>query len=297
MVTGAQVTGAPADVLPVGFIGLGNIGSPMAARLLDWPGGLVVHDVRSEAVDAFVNRGALAASSPQDMAATAGVMCVMVQDEAQVREVLTGGAGILRSARPDTVVVVHSTISAEGARDLAATAHGSGVELVDAPVSGGAIGAHDGTLAIMVGGSHEAVARARGPLELMGSLVTHFGPVGAGTNAKIARNLITFVGFAAAGEAQRLAEAAGLDVAVLGDVVRHSDAVTGGVGAIMLRGSSGRLSDEDGLRPIFEHTATLGSKDLQLAAGLAEAVGVDAPLAGIAQAWLRCALGLEDAPS
>lgn len=281
---------------PVGFIGLGNIGAPMAARLLAWPGGLVVHDVRPEACERYGAKGATVVGAPAEVAASAEVISVMVQNEDQVRDVLSGPEGILTAARPGTVVAVHSTISAEGAVALAALAARADVDLVDAPVSGGAMGAHDGTLAIMIGGSDAAVERCREPFALMGSLLAHFGPVGAGTNAKIARNLITFVGFAVAGEAQRLAEAAGLDLGKLGDVVRHSDRVTGGAGAVMLRPGAGVMDDADGLRSVFEHTATLGVKDLHLAVRLAAEHGLDAPFAELGERWLRVALGLDATP-
>ncbi len=283
--------GAPGAV---GFIGLGNIGAPMATRLLGWSGGLVVFDVRAEACEPYVAEGATAATSPAEVGAAADVVCVMVQNEDQVREVLAGPDGILGTARPGTVVAVHSTISAEGAVALAATAAEAGVHLVDAPVSGGAMGAHGGTLAIMVGGPDEAVERCRGPFGLMASLVAHFGPVGGGTNAKIARNLITFASYAVVGEANRIAEAADLDLARLGEVVRHSDAVTGGPGAIMIRPTAAAMAAGDGLRPIFGHTLTLGAKDLHLASELAASLGVEAPFAALAEEHLQDALGLGD---
>ena len=113
---------------------------------------------------------------------------------------------------------------------------------------------------------------------------------------KIARNLITFASFAAVGEAQRLAQAAGLDVAALGDVVRHSDRVTGGAGAIMLRPDASVMADDDGLRPIFAHTAALGTKDLDLAAELGDGLDVDTPVAELARRLLAPALGLESYP-
>ena len=280
----------------VGFIGLGNIGAPMAERLLAWPGGLVVHDVRPEACEPYVAKGATAAATPAEVAAAADVISVMVLTEDQVREVLTGPDGVLGAARPGTVVAVHSTISAEGAVALAELAAEAGVELVDAPVSGGAMGAHEGTLAIMVGGTDEAIERCRAPFALMGTLLAHFGPVGSGTNAKIARNLITFVGFAVVGESQRIAEAAGLDLSKLGEVVRHSDRSTGGAGAGRLRPTAAVMADDDGLRPIFEHTATLGSKDLHLAVELAAQHGLDAPFAELGERWLRVAIGLDREP-
>jgi 3-hydroxyisobutyrate dehydrogenase len=281
----------------VGFIGLGNIGAPMARRLLDWPSGLVVSDVRSEATEPFVTAGATAAATPREVAASAVRICVVVRDEAQVRDVLEGPDGILAGAVTGTVVAVHSTISAEGAEALAASAATPRVSVVDAPVSGGAMGAHDGTLAVMVGGDDDAVIRITPVFERFASMVQHMGPAGAGTRTKIARNLISFASFAVVGEAQRIAEAAGLDLTRLGEVVRHSDRVTGGPGAVMLRSEAGLLPDDDGLRAIFEHTATLGAKDLELAARLGGELGVPTPFAELAAEWLRAALGLEPGPT
>jgi len=280
----------------VGFIGLGNIGAPMARRLIDVPGGLIVHDVSSGATAPFADAGAIVAATPAELAAQVGVVCVVVQNEQQVRDVLMGDDGLLEGARGDLVVAVHSTISAEGAEQLAAEAAGHGVAVVDAPISGGAMGAADGTLAVMVGGADVAIERCRPVFERFASLVAHMGPTGAGTRTKIARNLITFASFAAAGEAQRLAAAAELDLGLLGEVVRHSDRVTGGPGAVMLRPAAGEMAADDGLRPIFEHTASLGGKDLELATQLGRELGVDTPFAELASEWLRAALGLDPPP-
>jgi len=281
----------------VGFIGLGNIGAPMARRLLGGDGPLVVHDVVTTATEPFVAGGAISAATPAEVAGAASVISIVVQDEQQVRDVLDGPDGILSTAERGTVVAVHSTISAEAAVALAATAAMAGVDLVDAPISGGAMGAHEGTLAVMVGGNADAVARARPVLDRYATLVVHAGPVGAGTRMKIARNLITFASYAAAGEAMRLAQASGLDVADLGDVVRHSDRVTGGPGAVMIRPDASVLADDDGLRPIFAHTATLGIKDLDLAVELGAELDVDTPFAAAARRSLAAALGLESYPS
>lgn len=279
--------------MTVGFIGLGNIGAPMARRLIGYPEGLTVYDVVDKATEPFAAEGATVTSSPAELAKDASVICIVVQNEQQVRDVLDGPDGILSTARPGTVVAVHSTISAEGAVALAELAAASGVDLIDAPISGGGMGAHDGTLAVMLGGTEEAVEKARPVLESFGSLVVRMGPVGAGTQTKIARNLITFASFAVVGEAQRIADAAGLDLSLLGDIVRHSDKVTAGPGAIMLRGAVGHMADDDPWRSIFEHTATLGTKDLELAQQLGAELGVDTPFAELAAANLRIALGLD----
>lgn len=280
----------------IGFIGLGNIGAPMARRLLDRPEDLVVMDISAAATAPFAAEGATVAASAAELAERAEVISVVVRDLAQVADVLDGPDGILGAAAAGTVVAVHSTISAEGAASLAERAAAAGVDLVDAPISGGAMGAHEGTLAVMVGGPADAVERARPVLERYATLVVHCGPVGQGTRMKIARNLVTFASFAAVGEAQRLAAAAGLDVAALGDVVRHSDRVTGGAGAVMLRPDASVMADDDGLRPIFAHTAALGAKDLDLAAALGDELGVPTPVAELARTLLAPALGLDPYP-
>lgn len=278
----------------VGFVGLGQMGRPMARRLADWPGGLWVHDVDPDAVAALERSGAKVATTPREVAERAGVVSVMVRDDAQVRGVLEGPDGVLAGASPGTCVVVHSTIRPDTAQRLAETAAANGVHVVDAPVSGGFMGAADGRLAIMVGGTDEAFAACREALERMGQVVVHLGPAGAGTRAKLARNLVHFVAFAAVTEAQRLAEAAGIDLQALGRVVRHTDSITGGPGAIMLRDTAAEMSPDDDWYPILDHVRTLGEKDLSFALELARQVGVDAPFAALALDRLGPGLGLPD---
>lgn len=276
----------------VGFIGLGQIGAPMATRWLEWPGGLTVFDVHAPATEPFAAGGAHVAASPAEVARRSSVISIMVRDDDQVTEVLTGPDGILFGAAPGTVVAIHSTVEADTPARLAAIAAEHGVAVVDAPVSGGFMGAHAGTLALMVGGSDDAVAQVREPFALLGTLVAHLGPIGAGTRAKLARNLITFASYAVVGEAYRLAEAAGVDLQLLGDVVRHSDKITGGPGAVMIRRSAGPLAPDDGLTPIFTHTRGLGEKDLALALALAGEHGLDLPFARLAKDHLGAALGV-----
>ena len=273
----------------VGFVGLGQIGAPMAGHLADWPGGLVVCDVRDEATAPLAERGAKVASAPVDVAEQCDVISVMVRDDEQVRSVV---GEMLSAATVGTVIAVHSTIRAETAEELASTAASTGVEIVDAPVSGGFMGAHEGTLAVLVGGTDAAVDRCREPFGRWAKLVVHFGPVGAGTRAKLARNLITFASYAVAGEAQRLAEAAGLDLRKLAKVVRHSDEITGGASAIMLRDTTAPMRPDDSLFEILAHTRSLGDKDLSLALDLGRDLGVDLPFAELALARFGPGLGL-----
>jgi 3-hydroxyisobutyrate dehydrogenase-like beta-hydroxyacid dehydrogenase len=275
----------------VGFIGLGQIGQPMAARLAGWPGGLIVYDLRAEAVAPLVAAGAQAAGSVGELATSAGIISVMVRDDEQVRQVVRDIAAAAPPASPPVVVAIHSTISPGTAPALAAE-YGPAIEIVDAAVSGGFIGAESGRLAVMFGGSREAFERCREPFGQFADLVLHMGQVGAGTQAKLARNLLHFVAFTAAAESQRLAEAAGLDLRKLAKVVRHSDAVTGGPGAIMLRRTTARLAADDPLAPVLDHVLALGEKDLALALDLGVELSVDLPMAQFALANLAAALGL-----
>jgi 3-hydroxyisobutyrate dehydrogenase-like beta-hydroxyacid dehydrogenase len=213
----------------------------------------------------------------------------MVRDDHQVRQVLEAA---LAAEPSDLVVAVHSTVAPETPRTLAERAAAAGVGLVDAPVSGGQAAAGEGALAIMVGGDDESVAACREPLALMSTKVVHAGDVGAGTAMKLARNLVQFVAFTAATEAQRLAEAAGLDLLALGEVVRHTDAITGGPGAIMHRSSTAPLPPDDFWYGVLDHVRALGEKDLGFAGELATRLGVDVPLARLALDRLGPGLGL-----
>ena len=201
-------------------------------------------------------------------------------------------AELLTTAAAGTVIAVHSTIRPETAEELAATAAAHGVDLLDVPVSGGFMGAHEGTLAAMVGGERAAYERAKDVFARWASVVVHMGPAGAGTRTKLARNLLHFIAYTGRGEAQRLAEAAGLDLRKLARVVRHSDSVTGGPGAIMLRDTTAPLAPGDDWFDVLSHTRDLGEKDLALALELANGLGLDLPLARQALADFATGLGV-----
>ncbi len=280
---------APPPDGPYGFIGLGNIGAPMAERLLEWPAGLVVCDLDATRVAPLAERGAEVASSAREVGRSCSAVSVMVLDDRQVRTVLDE---LLETLRPGAVVGVHSTIEVGTAVELAELAESAGVRLVDAPVSGGFIGAAEGRLAVLAGGDEDAIDAVRPPWSTFADLVVRFGPVGHGTVAKLARNLLHFVAFTAASEAQALAEAAGVDLSDLSRIVRHSDAVTGGPGSIMLRRTTEPLQPGDDWYETMVHVRTLGEKDLDLALGRAEELGLELPLAQLARARLAGGLGV-----
>ncbi|MEO6793079.1 MAG: NAD(P)-dependent oxidoreductase [Mycobacterium sp.] len=279
---------SPAEKVRLGYIGLGNMGAPMAQRLVDWPGGLTVFDVRTDAMAPMVKAGATAAASVAEVAA-AGIISVTVVDDAQVREVV---GELAQHAEPGTVIAIHSTISDTTAVELAAELAPKQIHVIDAPVSGGAGAAVKGELATMVGADRAIYEQIKPAFKNWASLVIHAGEPGAGTRMKLARNMLTFTAYAAAGEAMALAEASGLDLQALGRVVRHTDALTGGPGAIILRDSAGPLAPDHFLYRLFQHTRGLGEKDLRLALGLGEATGVDLPLARLAVSKLAAGLGV-----
>jgi 3-hydroxyisobutyrate dehydrogenase-like beta-hydroxyacid dehydrogenase len=268
------------------------MGAPMAGHLVEQPGGLVVCDARAELTEPFKAKGVGVAPTPAAVAEGTEIISVMVFDDDQVRDVVAGTNGIAQTARPGTVVAIHSTIRVGTAEALAEEVGARGIAIVDAPVSGGFMGARAGTLAVLAGGPDDAVERLRKPFSRWADLVVHFGPTGSGTCAKLARNLLHFVSFTAAGEAQKLAAAAGIDLAKLADVVRHTDRVTGGPGAIMFRNSVARVEHDDPLYETLAHVRALGEKDLTLALDLGHQLGLDLPLAELALERFADGLGV-----
>ncbi|OBF03900.1 oxidoreductase [Mycobacterium sp. ACS4054] len=274
--------------LKLGYIGLGNMGAPMATKMTEWPGGVTVYDIRTEAMTPLAEKGARLADGVADVAA-ADIVHITVLDDAQVREVI---GELAAHAKPDTVIAIHSTISDTTAVDLARELKPRGIHIVDAPVSGGAAAAAKGELATMVGAEREVYERIKPAFKHWAAMVVHAGEPGAGTRMKLARNMLTFTSYVAACEAMKLAEAAGLDLQALGRVVRHTDALTGGPGAIMVRENMKDLDPENFLYQPFLHTRGLGEKDLSLALALGEAISVDLPLAQLAYAGLAAGLGV-----
>ena len=272
----------------LGYIGLGNMGAPKARRLVGWPGGLIVYDVREDAVAPFVEAGATAAADIAGVAA-ADIISITVLDDAQVREVV---AELATHASQGTVIAIHSTIADATAAELAEQLRPRGIHVIDAPVSGGGAAAEKGELATMVGAPREVYERVKPVFKQWASMVIHAGEPGAGTRMKLARNMLTFTGYAAACEAMKLAEKAGLDLQALGRVVRHTDALTSGPGAIMVRDNMHEIEPGHWLYDSFAHARGLGEKDLSLALALGKSVGVDLPLAEIALNNLASGLGV-----
>jgi 2-hydroxy-3-oxopropionate reductase len=199
----------------VGFIGLGLMGKPMVLNLLKKGFTVVAHSRSQGPVDAVVTAGAVRACSPSEVAAQSDVIITMVPDSPDVRMVLEGPKGVFETVRAGSVIVDMSTIAPAAAREFADKAASRGVTMLDAPVSGGEIGAINGTLSIMVGGDAAALARVRPVLEAMGNpeRIVHIGAAGSGQVCKACNQICIGGALASVSEAFAIAYKSGIDPA------------------------------------------------------------------------------------
>ncbi len=257
----------------VGFIGLGIMGQPMARNLLKAGFPLTVHNRHQSVTDAFVAAGARAALLPREVATDSDVVITMLPDTPVVEEVLTGPDGVLAGAREGLVVIDMSTISPVTTRALAARLAQQGVQMLDAPVSGGDRGAIAATLSIMVGGPAEAFQRCLPIFQSLGRTVVHVGESGAGQVVKACNQIVVALTIEAIGEALVLGSKAGVDPA---NILR---VLGGGLAAnrfMEQRGPSMLARDfAPGGRVRFHH------KDLGIALALARASGVSLPVTAL----------------
>ncbi len=209
-------------MIHIGFIGVGNMGGPMARNLLKAGHALKAYDLVPAALAHVVEAGARAAASPLDAATDVDAVITMLPAGQHVRAVYLGGGGLIAKARPGTLLIDSSTIDVATAREVAAAAAAAGLPMIDAPVSGGTGGAEAGTLTFMVGGPDEAFARARPILEAMGKTIVHAGGPGNGQAAKICNNMILGASMIAVSEAFVLAEKLGLTHQKLFDISAKS---------------------------------------------------------------------------
>jgi 3-hydroxyisobutyrate dehydrogenase len=206
----------------IGFIGLGNMGAPMAANLVKAGHQVIGFDIAPRAVEALSAKGGHAAASAAEAIAASELVITMLPAGAQVRSVYLGEAGVLKNARGGTLLIDCSTIDVETARVVATAAAEAEFDMLDAPVSGGVAGAEAATLTFMVGGEAAVFARAEPVLAAMGRTIVHAGPAGNGQAAKICNNMILGVSMIAVCEAFSLAERLGLSAQTLFDVAAKS---------------------------------------------------------------------------
>jgi 3-hydroxyisobutyrate dehydrogenase len=206
----------------IGFIGLGNMGLPMALNLLKAGHAVTGYDLSKTQAEKLEASGGKAVTNVVQAVSNAEVVITMLPAGKQVREVYLDGNGVLGAVGSNTLLIDSSTIDVESARAVAAEAEKKGLAMLDAPVSGGVGGAQAGTLTFMVGGSTEAFPRAKPILETMGKTVVHAGSAGNGQAAKICNNMILGVSMIAVSEAFVLAEKLGLDAQKLFDISSKS---------------------------------------------------------------------------
>ena len=263
----------------VGFVGLGVMGGPMARNLLAAGHDVVAFSRTRASVDDIAADGATAAGSAREVAGQAGVVILMLPDSPQVREVLDGDDGLLAGAREGTLVIDMSTISPVVTREIAAECAERGIGWVDAPVSGGDVGAREATLSIMAGGSDEDFARAKPLFEALGKTIVHVGPVGSGQVVKACNQVVVALTIEAVSEALVLGSKAGVDPATIIEVL------SGGLAANKVMEVRGRNFLEHDFTPGFR--IDLHHKDLGIALATAREYGVALPATAAASEMLQ----------
>jgi 2-hydroxy-3-oxopropionate reductase len=258
----------------VGMIGLGAMGAPMARNLLKGGHRVTVFARRQQAMAPLVSMGAARADSPAEVASRSDVTMTMVIDTGAVEDVTLGPRGIIEGAKAGSVVVDHSTIDPDGSRRIAAALKTRAIDMLDAPVSGGAAVADAGMLSIMAGGDEAVLERVRPILECYGRTIVHIGPSGAGQVAKACNQICTIVNTLGAAEAMLMAERAGLDPAKVKDVL-----MTGFGASRMLDVQAPKMIARD-----FEGKveSRLHYKDIHIVLAMARTLGIELPASSAA---------------
>jgi len=265
------------DNTPIGFIGLGLMGKPMAGHLVAKGYPVIVHSRSPAPVDALVAQGATRAAGPADVAARATRIITMLPDSPDVERVLDGPDGVFSRLQPGTILIDTSSIAPATARALAAKAQTLGATMLDAPVSGGEIGAVNATLSIMVGGDQAAFDEVKPILDVMGNpeRVIRIGPSGAGQICKVCNQMVIGGTLAAVSEAFALARKASVDVSLV------REALLGGFAASKVLDVHGQRMLESNYRPGFR--AGLFAKDLRIAGATLAEYETAAPIASVVQ--------------
>ena len=258
----------------IGFVGLGIMGRPMAENLREAGYDLVVYNRSEEKADDFVESGGERASSPREVAEKSDVVITMLPDSPQVEAMVLGEDGVAEGTSEGMLYIDMSSIAPATTRKVHEVLDQKGADAVDAPVSGGQPAAESGELAIMVGGSDDAVERARPILEVMGKAVTHIGPPGAGQVAKAANQVVVALTIQAVSEALTLARKSGVDAR------KVREALLGGLAQSKILEMHGERMLDGEFDPGFK--LSLHRKDLDIALQAAREEGV--PLLATAQA-------------
>jgi 2-hydroxy-3-oxopropionate reductase len=263
----------------VGFIGLGIMGKPMAQNLMDAGYGLTVHNRSPEKAEELGEAGASVAASPKEVAESSDIIITMLPNSPHVREVAIGEGGVFEQMREGSLFVDMSTISPVVSQEIAQVAQEKDIGILDAPVSGGDVGAQEGTLSIMVGGSEEDFERARPLFEVVGKTFVHVGGPGAGQVVKAANQIVVAITFEAVSEALVLGSKAGVDPA------KTLDVLSGGLAANRIMEVRRNNFLEHDFTPGFR--VDLHHKDLGIALAAGREYGVPLPVTVILDQMLQ----------
>src|SRR3954452_5161258 len=279
----------------IGFIGLGNMGLPMAQNLIKAGHQVEGVDMSSVQTEKLRAAGGAVAATPKIAASRADVVVTMLPAGTHVREVYLGAGGIIENANEGTLLIDCSTIDVESARVVAAAAEAKGLLMLDAPVSGGVGGAAAGTLTFMVGGSERAYVRAESILQAMGKTIVHAGGSGNGQAAKICNNMILGVSMIAVSEAFVLAEKLGLEAQKLFDISSKSSGQCWSMTTYCpVPGPVPTSPANRDYKAGF--TAAMMLKDLKLAQDAAKAAGAETPLGADAAKIYDAFVGAGEGP-
>ena len=269
--------------MKLGFIGLGVMGRPMALNLMKHGHEMAVYSRRAESAAPLVAAGARRYTTPAELAAACEAVFTMVTTSGDVEEVVLGEHGVIHGLARGSVLIDMETIAPATARAVAECLAAKGVDMIDAPVSGGPAGAEHATLSIMAGGKPHVFERVKPLFECLGKTIVHMGDHGAGQTTKACNQLALLVTAQAAAEALTLARRSGLDPAKVRDVM------LGGVAASRVLELFGKRMVERDFAAGIE--ARLYHKDLGIALGLAHAAGQGAPAAAVAMQHINAIMG------
>jgi len=258
-----------------GFIGLGLMGKPMARNLANAGADLIVHNRSSASIDELVSEGMAAGGSPSGTAQGADIIIMMLPDTPTVEKILLGENGVLVGLKPGSLVIDMGTTKVPVTRAFAKAVEDKGCDYLDAPVSGGTIGAENATLTIMAGGTDAAFKRAHPILNVLGSRITHIGSAGTGQVAKAANQVIVGLNIGAVAEALTLAKHAGADPA------KVREALAGGFADSRILEVHGQRMIDDTFKPGAR--ATVQRKDMDQALELAAELGIELPATSLSR--------------
>ena len=259
----------------LGFIGLGIMGKPMAKNLLKAGFNLVVFSRSNGPVEELVKEKALSANSPGEVAEHSEVIITMLPDSPEVEEIILGKDGVIRGTKPGSIVIDMSSINPLVTQEIAKALKEKEVEMLDAPVSGGEIGAIQGTLAIMVGGEEKVFNDCMEIFKAVGKNIVHVGGIGAGGYVKLVNQIIVALNIATVGEAFSLGVKAGLDPQVIYQAIR------GGLAGSSVLETKAPMIFGRNFKPGFK--IRLHQKDLKNALSTAKDLGVPLPLTSLVQ--------------